>query len=207
MKKFLLKSTPYFLSALLLTSIISCDDDDEPQVENEVEIFTDIKLVFTNETNTTDIVTALAQDKDGNGAGELEIIDEINLKIGETYNLTFELANNLDTDNPIDLTAEILDEDDEHQFFFEFTDGAFSDPAGDGNIGANNASDPINYQDKDDKNLPVGLQTSWTASTSIKSNQKFRVKLQHQSGGIKTSTSNSTTGDNDFDVTFVLNVQ
>ena len=70
------------------------------------------------------------------------------------------------------------DEDDEHQFFFSFPEGAFSTPAGDGNI--DNASDAINYLDKDENGNNVGLYTSWTTSTDAKTG-RFKVVLMHQS--------------------------
>jgi len=117
------------------TIIVSCsDDDDAPEVENELEVITDVTLIFTNVADPTNVVEARAQDPDGIGVEELEILDDIRLFTDTEYTLTYEILNALDEDDVEDIGDEILDEDDEHQLFFSFTEDAFSDPTGDGNI-------------------------------------------------------------------------
>ena len=196
----------YGLLAILSATIAftSCKKDDEvPEEENELEVITDVKLVFTNVDDGTDIVEARANDPDGEGVEELTILDDINLDTSKTYVLTFEVFNNLDTPGE-DIGAEILEEDDEHQIFFSFNNDAFANPAGNGNI--DNASDPLNYNDSDDNGNPVGLSTNWTTSSTQLSGGTFRVRLQHQPD-VKTATSGSNDGDTDFDLSFVLNIQ
>lgn len=184
--------------------LTSCSNDDEaPEEENVVEVFTDVTLVFTNNADASDVVMAKAQDPDGVGVQELAILDEITLATGATYTLTYEILNALDPSDPEDIGAEIQGEDDEHQFFFGFTADAFSDPAGNGNI--DNGNDPLNYGDTDDNGNPVGLSTSWTAGDAS-ADGSFRVRLQHQPD-VKSATSDVNDGDTDFDLTFVLNIQ
>lgn len=185
-------------SALIFTG---CSDDDVPEEENLVEVFTDVTLVFTPAGGGT-AIRAAAQDPDGAGSQPLVVQDAITLTSGEIYSLTFEIFNNLETPGE-DIGAEILDEDNEHQFFFGFTDGAFMNPAGDGNIDV--ASDPINYNDVDENGWNVGLITGWTAGDAL-TDGTFRVRLQHQPD-VKTATTGSTDGDTDFDLSFVLNIQ
>lgn len=195
----------YSIYALLLVGIMftGCKKDEAaPEPENEPETITDVKLVFTNVNDANDVVTARAQDPDGAGVQELAILDEINLGVGKTYTLTYEIFNNLDTPGE-DIGAEIKDEDDEHQFFFSFSTDAFSSPTGNGNI--DTASDPINYNDTDGTN-PVGLSTTWTTSTTTLTGGTFTARLQHQPG-VKTATSGSNDGDTDFDLKFVLNIK
>ncbi|MEO0571128.1 MAG: hypothetical protein AAF039_05435 [Bacteroidota bacterium] len=180
------------------------DEDGAPPEENEVEVITDVTVIFTNTADDTDVVTATATDPDGQGVLEIEVDGPINLTSGVTYTLTFDIFNNLESPGE-DIGQEILEEDDEHQIFFAFTDGAFTSPMGDGNIGAGNAADPLNYMDEDDNGDPVGLVTEWTAGNALMDGT-FRVNLQHQPG-VKTSTSTSEDGDTDFDLTFVLNIQ
>jgi len=197
----------------LLIGLLSCsliftgcgDDDDAPEEENEVEVITDLTLVFTNKADKGDVVKASAKDPDGIGSEKLKLVDggTINLTSGVTYTLTFEILNKLDPDDVEDIAEEIEEEDDEHQIFFEFTDDAFTSPTGDGNI--DTASDPINYEDKDDDDNPVGLETTWTAG-SARSEGKFRVKLQHQPD-IKTADTGADDGDTDFNLLFKLNIK
>ena len=227
---------PVLATAVLLTG---CEKEPEevPEEEHDHEVITDVKLVFTNTQDSSDVVEALAQDPDGEGIEDLTIVDAINLKKSTAYTLTFEILNvhedehedheddhddhddhegeeheddhddhddHEGEDHAEDIGAEIAEEDDEHQFFFAFSNDAFADPAGDGNI--DNASDAINYNDADDNGNPVGLSTSWETSSSSLSSGEFRVMLQHQPG-VKTASSGANDGDSDFDLTFVLNIE
>lgn len=187
-----------------ITVLSACKDDEAPEPENEVEVFTDVTLIFTNTANSSDVVEARAQDPDGVGVQELQILDEINLTADATYNLTFEILNALDADDVEDIGEEIKEEADEHQFFFSFTNSTFASPEGNGN--RDNASDPINYNDTDGNGNPVGLSTSWTTSQEALSGGSFRVVLKHQPD-IKSSSSGVNDGDSDFDLSFVLNIQ
>ena len=185
-------------------------DDDAPPMENELEVITDVTVIFTNTEDADDVVMASAQDPDGEGVMELMVDGDIDLTEGVTYTLTFEILNALDPDDVEDIGEEILDEDDEHQIFFAFTDGAFTSPMGDGNIGADSAADPINYMDEDSEmqdgsGNPIGLVTEWTAGTALMDGM-FTVRLQHQPD-LKSATTTSEDGDTDFDLTFVLNIQ
>lgn len=192
---------PLVAIAVLITGCEK-EEDEIPQKENEEEVITDVKLIFTNDDDPDDIVQAMAKDPDGNGVEELVILDTINLNKNKSYTLTFEIMNNLETPGE-DIREEIKEEDDEHQIFFGFSNDAFSDPLGNGNI--DNASDTIIYNDYDASNNPLGLSTGWKTSSSILTGGNFTVQLQHQPD-VKTSTSTSTTGDTDFKLEFVLNI-
>ncbi len=191
----------YLLYAVLTLFIFTACEEDEaaPEEENEVEVFTDVKLVFTP-TGGGAAVEAAAQDPDGAGVQELQVLGAINLAANTSYTLTMVIENCLES--PCELmNEEIEEEDDEHQFFFAFTNDAFTSPAGNGNI--DSASDPINYNDSDGNGNPVGLNTSWTTGSA--STGTFTVQLQHQPD-VKTATSGSTDGDTDFALTFNLNI-
>jgi len=183
--------------------ITGCNDDDVPDEENELEVITDVRLVFTNEADASDVVVADAQDPDGAGVEELEILDAINLDVNKTYTLTFEIFNNLETPGE-DIGDEIQEEDDEHQLFFSFSDDAFANPTGNGNI--DDSADPLNYNDADGNGNPLGLSSSWTTSSASLTGGTFTVRLQHQPD-VKTSTSGASDGDTDFDLQFELNIQ
>jgi hypothetical protein len=187
-------------------TIIGCSNDDDvaPEEENEVEVFTDVTLVFTNTADVNDVVTASAQDPDGTGIQELQILDAITLASDTEYTLTYEILNALDPADIEDIGSEILEEDNEHQFFFSFTENVFANPTGNGNIDA--AADPINYNDADENGNPVGLSSTWTTSSTASSGASFTVRLQHQPD-VKTATSGSNDGDTDFALTFALNIK
>ena len=198
----------YYLFTLLFSMIFlySCDEDDAaPDEENEEEVITDIKLVFTPTNTLAGLATVEAKAKDPDGAGtkELEVLGSIDLAVNATYTLTFEIMNNLETPGE-DIGEEVKEEGAEHQIFFSFTDDAFSDPAGNGNI--DNASDKINYSDTDAVGNPIGLITKWTTGSNAVSNGEFVVRLQHQPD-IKTAGTGATDGDTDFNLKFVLNIQ
>ncbi|MEM8525791.1 MAG: T9SS type A sorting domain-containing protein [Bacteroidota bacterium] len=181
-------------------SIMVADDPSAPPCENEEEVITDVTLTFTS-ADGSDVVTARAQDPDGQGPQDLQILDEINLSESTEYTLTVELLNAIEGE---DITEEIQDEDDEHQFFFAFTDEIFRSPAGDGN--ADNRNDPINYNDFDENGLPVGLSTGWETECEEETTVgTFRIVLKHQPG-VKDENSTINDGGTDIDLTFVIRV-
>ena len=191
----------YLLYAVLTLFIFTACEEDEaaPEEENEVEVFTDVKLVFTPSGGGA-AVEAAAQDPDGAGVQELQVLGTINLAANTEYTLTMVIENCLES--PCELmNEEIEEEDDEHQFFFAFTNDVFTSPAGNGNI--DSASDPLNYNDADGNGNSLGLNTSCTTGSA--SNGTFTVQLQHQPD-VKTATSGATDGDTDFALTFNLNI-
>ena len=201
MKKNIFKLNILLYSLLSLVIFTACEDDDVvPEEEEEMEVITDVTLVFTSDAGA--VVTASAQDPDGEGVQELVVLDEIQLQAGTNYTLTFDIMNNLETPGE-DIGDEIAEEDDEHQIFFAWTEGAFSNPTGNGNI--DNASDPVNYNDADGNGNPLGLNTSWTAGDPTTA-ASFTVRLQHQPD-VKTSTSGANDGDTDFELQFQLTIQ
>jgi len=194
----------YFLFLFGSVLVVSCGDDDETpdpmDDDEEEETITELVLTFTP-AGGGDVVTATWLDADGDGVGA-PAIDEIDLVEGTEYTLTMTLANTLE-DPDEDITTEIQDEDDEHIFFFEFTENYFSDPAGDGNV--DNRADSVNYNDQDDNGFPVGLSTTWTAGAHTDAAGEFRVVLKHQPD-LKTATSDVTVGGTDLDATFPINI-
>ncbi len=190
----------YLLIGLLASGLMfsGCGDDEAPEAENEEEVIDLVRLTFTPDGGGTAVV-AEANDPDGEGAAGFTL-DPINLAANTAYTLTLELQNTAESE---DITQEIVEEDDEHIFFFSFTDGVFSNPTGNGNI--DNRADAVNYNDQDDNGFPVGLSTGWTTGDASSGNS-FRVVLKHQPG-IKTATSTANDGESDVDLEFTLNVQ
>ena len=173
-----------------------------PPVENEEEVITHVTLTFTPQGGGT-AVEGTWVDADGEGSGN-PVLSDITLAANTTYALTMTLRNLLDADNPVDITEEVDEEGAEHMFFFGWTDGLFSNPTGDGNIGEDNRNDPVNYDDQDTNGLPLGLESNWT--TGDAATGTFRVILAHQPDE-KSATSSSVTGDPDVDITWDAVVQ
>ncbi len=195
------------LLALLFAGllVISCDDDDDaaPEEENEIEVITNVNLIFTNTADASDVVIASAVDPDGAGIMELEVLNAINLSVDTEYMLTYDVLNALDPDDIEDIAEEIEEEDNEHQLFYSFTNNVFANPMGDGNI--DNSSDAVVYNDQDENGNNVGLITTWMTSSTPPFTGSFTTRLQHQPD-LKSATTGANDGDTDFELTFVLNV-
>ena len=190
----------YLLYAVLTLFIFTACEEDEaaPEEENEVEVFTDVKLIFMAQSGTGDTVVVAAQDPDGAGVQELQVLGAINLKANTNYFLSMIIENCLE--DPCELMNEEIEEEaEEHQFFYAFTNDIFTSPSGNGNI--DNASDPINYIDVDGNGNPIGLLSTWNTGSA----KSFTIQLQHQPD-VKTATSGATDGDTDFALTFNLNI-
>lgn len=205
--KVCLKSVILLFIAGSLISLSGCNDDD-PAPENIPELVTKATLKFTPDGGGS-VIAVTATDPDGEGVQDIKVDGPINLKKGIQYTLALELINGLykPGDDGYDITIEVEEEGDEHQFFFRFSDGAFSSPTGTGNIkdNASSTAGSINYLDEDDNGLPVGISTSWTTAPATASAKTFRVVLKHQPG-IKSNMSTSLDGESDLDITFDLNV-
>ena len=189
----------YLLFAVLTLFIFTACEEDEavPEEEEEMEVITDVTLVFTSDAGA--VVTASAQDPDGEGVQDLVVKDEIKLQSGTTYTLTFEVMNNLESPGE-DIGEEIAEEDDEHQIFFAWTEGAF--PITGKNI---DNIQSVNYNDADGNGNPLGLNTTWTAGDPTTA-ASFTVRLQHQPD-VKTATSGANDGDTDFELQFRLTIE
>lgn len=191
------------LILLLTTSIIlfsSCESND-PEDENEGELITDVTLIFTEVDPTGGTVgtpfEVKASDPDGIELGSNPTIETINLGIGKTYRLELELFNRIENE---DITEEIEEEADEHQFFF---------------LGSAFVGSPVLtyvYDDADEDGNPIGLRGFVTvASTPTSNNAQFRLVLRHDlnksySGANNPNFENfvQAGGETDLDITFPL---
>jgi hypothetical protein len=197
--------------ALSIASIFllfaGCKEND-PTKEDVPELITKVTLTFTPTTGGAPII-ATATDPDGEGVQNISTDGPINLPVG-TYTMQLDLINGLADPNSSDyhVTTEVAKEGDEHQFFFSWTNNAFSDPSGNGNIDGRN--DPLNYtggtNSRDANGRPLGITTTWTTAGNATAGATFRVLLKHQPG-LKSDTSDSSTGETDLDVSFTLNVK
>ena len=93
----------YLLFAVMTLFVFTACEEDEaaPEEENEVEVFTDVKLVFTPAGGGAS-VEAAAQDPDGAGVQELQVLGSIDLAANTAYTLTMVIENCLESPCELD---------------------------------------------------------------------------------------------------------
>lgn len=188
------KLTSYFMLGLVFL-FVACEPT-EPEPENDEETITEITLSFSDSAGN--ILVTKAVDPDGDGPENLVFDDPLTLKTSTDYTLTIELFNGIANE---DITAEVQQEGDEHQLFFGWSEGLFTQPEGTGNI--TDAAGNVNYLDGDVNSLPLGIVTQWVTGTMTGSEMDFQVILKHQPD-IKSETSTAQDGETDLDLTFQL---
>lgn len=178
---------------MVLASIISLGsckkDDDQPEfpqpVVNEPEEITTVELHFTNEATSAEFHVSWS-DPDGPG-GNAPIIDDIVLDSGTTYTVSVRFLDESGA-TAEDITAEIMEEDDEHIICIE--------PEGD-----LTSALEINRTDSDGT-FEVGLMSSW--NTLAISSGDLHLILKHQPDGQKDGT--CAPGDTDVEIHFNVTI-
>lgn len=167
------------ISALLFI-VIGCKKDDEV-VKDESENITTVKLVFNNGGSSK---TYSWKDLDGDG-GNSPIIDTIKLSKNTVDSFSVKVLD--ESKNPIvDITPEILEEKNDHQFFYTVSSALLN----------------TRYLDKDDNGIPVGLQVE--SSVGNASVGTLQVVLKHQPN-VKNGT--VAAGETDIDILFPVVIQ
>ncbi|WP_026967456.1 hypothetical protein [Algoriphagus terrigena] len=193
MKNF--QKLPIYLFAALTFGFASCESED-PVPENEGELITDVTLIFQeidaggNPVGTP--FTASAVDPEGIEIGSSPTIEPITLAKGKSYKMTINAFNNIENE---DITAEIFEEADEHQFFFLGT--AFS-------------SNILGIEYDDPGSIILGIRTILNVSASPTSNNgQMQVVLRHDldksfPGATNPNFANfvQAGGETDLDITF-----
>lgn len=189
------RKLPLYLFAALTLGFASCESDD-PVPENEGEVITDVTLNFQELDGSGNAVgtpfSAKASDPEGIEVGATPTIEPVNLVKGKTYRMTITVANSIEGE---DITAEILAEADEHQFFF--LGGAFS-------------SNILTIAYDDPSGELIGLQTELGVSSSPGlNNTQMQVVLRHDldknyPGATNPNFTNyvQAGGESDLDITF-----
>ncbi len=174
-----------FAAVLLPLAFMACDStepDDHGPGEEELITRVAITLFANGQTQT-----AVASDPDGDGS-DFEI-DTINLTAGTTYNCTVELT---DTINGEDITEEVEEEAEEHQFFY--TVG-----------GAASSRVDITITDEDENGLPLGLEFDLAVTGTGAATGTLRVVLSHFDDDPKNGTDQSD--ETDVDIRFPITIQ
>jgi len=179
------------LSTVLFLTITSCKNDDDGECcDPPEELITD--LVYTLTSTSGEVVTLTFSDPDGDG-GNTPTITGGTLSANATYAGSIVLTNA--SVNPAeDITAEVAEEDADHQFFFAASSGL-------------NAT--VAYGDQDASGNPVGLSS--TVTTGDASSGTMTVTLRHEpnkgGSGVASGDITNAGGETDIEVTFDITIQ
>ncbi len=189
-----------FATAALLFSC-SSDDTLDPELENEEELITDFDITLS--AAGLDDVVLSADDPDGDE--EIDSITGGTLVANTVYTGSITLTNELaEDDEDPNVTAEIQEEDDEHQFFFiPVTMDA------EGNLLDDVLDITTTYLDFDDDGNPLGL--SFTLTTGEAAVGDFRIVLRHEldknAEGVSDGDITNAGGSTDISVDFPIVIE
>ena len=176
------------LLAILFISVFTftacSDDDDDHDHDSEEELITTVKYTLTN---GSDVVTLKFSDPDGDGPIEpvYDIVGD--LTANSTYTGMIELLN--ETESPAeDITEEVKEEADEHEFFYTSDVSGLS----------------INKTDTDGNGNPLGVETSLT--TLGAGLGTLTIVLKHEPTKPNDGSSSSAGGSTDVEITFDVTI-
>jgi len=155
-----------YVMAFAALAFTSCESDD-PVIENDQEVITDVTLRFQELNvagNPVGAVTSFkASDPQGIEVGKAPTIENVSLTKGKTYSMKIEVRNSIENE---DITKEIIEEAEKHQFFF---------------LGSAFVGSPVlTYQYADPSGKLIGVEGKVTVSASPGlNNATMRIVLRH----------------------------
>lgn len=179
-----------FISSLAFTGCSDDDDHDhdDDDHDHEEEVITTLNYILTSEDGDTITFTFKDIDGDGGEDGEYSFSGDLTLTSNSSYTGAIELLN--ETEDPAeDITAEILEEAEEHEFFFSSSvDGV-----------------TVTKDDEDADGNPIGLKTIVT--TGEAGTGTLTVILKHEPTKPNDGSSLDAGGATDIEVTFSIEVE
>ena len=184
-----MKTTKLFIMAIFcLTLITSCNNDDDPEQVNEVELITNVTLTFTNTANSADVVVMKNIAPDGQEGAFTNSINGT-FTAGQSYSLDLNITNESDPNDVYDvLNDDVIPEGDEHFFKYNNTLGMSMMRDASDLSGANGSR--------------LGVSTTWTTGAAGTGN--IQIILVHEPDSADDSNQFGTTtgGEEDFNITF-----
>ena len=173
----------YLSIPFLFLSAMSCDKD--PEIPNPEELITTMIYTLTPVGGGSPAVFSF-RDPDGDG-GLSPVITLDTLTTGVTYSGEIRLLNESVT--PVDdITLEIEDESEDHQFFYTI----------------NGLHASIDYDDQDPSGFPIGVATTFTAAGPGQGS--VVITLRHlpdkSASGVSDGIIQNAGGETDIEVTF-----
>jgi len=188
-----MKKTIFLIPLLILAIVFTgCSDDDPPAPVNEEEVITTMTIRLTPSGGGT-AVTLKTQDLDGEGGNEPVVTVSGNLTAGTTYDGIIELLN--ETETPAeDITEEVQEEADEHQFFYTIGTGL---------------DVTTTYEDEDGDGNPIGVEFTLTANTASSGDLTFTLRHEpnKSASGVAGGDITNAGGETDITETFSITVE
>ncbi|MAZ29507.1 MAG: type 1 periplasmic binding fold superfamily protein [Cytophagaceae bacterium] len=187
------------LFSILALSLASCsyDTSDFPKVINEEEVITTMEVELAPQGGG-DTVMWVSRDLDGDGPQEPQITISGPLRANTTYTGSLELLN--ETEDPAEsINEEIMEEADEHQFFFQVAGlditTAYADSEADYVSGGGT--------------FPVGL--AFVLTTGAASSGNYTITLRHEpakdAAGVADGDITNAAGETDFAQSFPVSIE
>jgi hypothetical protein len=167
----------------MLLTFTGCDSDEPEDTGGESELITRVEVTLTPPSGAP--ISIVASDPDGDGVNITVAPDTLVLEAGTTYDGAITLTDEI---NDEDITAEVEEESDVHQFFYS----AAGDAAG--RITITYAAD-----DLDENGYPIGLAFVVSVTEGEAADGVLNVVLSHYDATPKNGTDRSDETDIDVD--------
>lgn len=175
--------------AIGASSLVACKKDEDPAPStppNQEEVITTLLLTFTDTENAANTYELRFTDADGDGGAD-PVLTGDTLPAGRAYTLAMRVLDESGS-TPDEVTEEIENEAEEHQFFFQ--------PSG--------IDLQVAYADTDANGRPVGLIN--TAITGVAGTGTLTVTLRHEPNkaapGVAEGDITNAGGETDIEVAF-----
>jgi hypothetical protein len=177
-----------FMSALSLALFSACSNDDDPDPVNEEEVITTMTVTMVP-VGAGETVVLQTRDLDGDGPTPPVVTVSGPLNSGTTYESFIVLLNETETP-PENVTEEVEEEDDEHQFFFGISGGLDA---------------TTSYLNFDGDGNPLGTQFSLV--TGGVSTGNLTITLRHEPNKPNDGTLADAGGETDIAQAFNLTIE
>lgn len=174
-----------------ITSIFAaCSNNEDPVIINEEELITTVRATLVPEGGGIEVILE-SVDLDGDGPNAPNLTVSGNFDPNTTYVGSLKILN--ETESPAgDITLEIIEEDEDHQFFFSFSNDIAT----------------ATYNDEDSNGDPVGVQ--FNLSTGTEGSGGFTIILRHEpdkaAENVNTGDITNAGGATDVQVTFDITI-
>ncbi len=184
-----MKKINYYMLTMVIVLMVNCSNDFNPVAVNEEEIISTVRMTLSPDISG-DIIVLESRDLDGIGPNDPVVSVSGTLSANVKYIWQMTILN--ETVNPAEnITEEIIEEANEHQFFFASTNGLV-----------------FSYTDEDDFGFPVGV--TFELTTGAVGNGSLTVILRHEpqkdANGVSEGQVENAGGETDLQVSFEVEV-